>query len=337
VISIIIPTLNRAPVLAIAIKAFVAQNFPSDKFEILVVDNDSTDNTKQIVATAIAHYPSHQIQYIYEPEPGLLSGRHRGTLEAKGDILIFVDDDIEANVNWLRAIEESFNDNSVQIVGGRNLPNYEVEPPKWLEWFWQEHPYGQTCAQLSLLDFGEQVREIDANYVWGLNFSIRKKALFDLRGFHPDSIPKHLQYFQGDGETGLTLKANQLGYKAIYQPKALVFHQVPKERMTYKYFDKRSFFQGVCNSYTDIRMKGGVKSTSLKGKVKNLLKRFKQKVLTKSSILSEKEMLEKRFFTAFTEGYQFHQNAVSQNPELLNWILKPDYWDYKLPKIRIFL
>ena len=125
-ISIIIPTLNRAPSLAIAVESFVAQNFSCDSFELLVIDNGSTDNTKQIVETAIANHPSAQINYIYEPEPGLLSGRHRGALEAKGNILIFVDDDIQADVNWLQAIQESFADPSVQIVGGRNLPNYEV-------------------------------------------------------------------------------------------------------------------------------------------------------------------------------------------------------------------
>ncbi len=334
-ISIIIPTLNRSPTLAIAIKSFVTQNFPGDEFEIIVVDNGSNDDTKQIVATAIANHPDHQIHYIYEPEPGLLSGRHRGALEAKGNILIFVDDDIQADVNWLQAIQESFADPSVQIVGGRNLPNYEFEPPEWLAWFWEEHQYGQSCSYLSLLDFGDQVREIDSNYVWGLNFSIRKQALFDLGGFHPDSVPKHLQYFQGDGETGLTLKANQLGYKAIYQPRALVLHQVSKERMTYEYFEKRSFFQGVCNSYTDIRLKGQLKSTSVKSKINAFLKVITQKLLTKTKMLSEKEALQQRFHTAFLEGYQFHQNAVRQNPEILNWILKSDYWDYKLPKFRI--
>ncbi len=337
-ISIIIPTFNRADSLAIAIKSFVAQKFPSDKFEILVVDNDSTDNTKQIVEMAIANQTEHHIHYIYEPEPGLLSGRHRGAIDAKGNILIFVDDDIQADVNWLKAIESSFIDTSVQIVGGRNLPNYEVEPPEWLEWFWQSHPYGQICGQLSLLDFGEQVREIDPNYVWGLNFSIRKKALFELRGFHPDSIPKHLQHFQGDGESGLTLKAKKLGYKAIYQPRALVFHQVPKERMTYEYFEQRCFFQGVCDSYTDIRgMNGKLKSISLKDKIKAALKPLKPKFLTKSQNLSEKEALQQRFYAALLKGYQFHQNAVRKNPELLNWILKSDYWDYKLPKLRISL
>lgn len=334
-ISIIIPTYNRAFYLSIAINSCIAQTFSCNRFEILVVDNGSTDNTKQIVETAIADYTSHQIYYIYEPEPGLLSARHRGALEAKGNILIFIDDDIQADENWLQAIEETFTAPSIKLVGGRNLPKYEVEPPEWLQWFWENHLYGRTCGYLSLLDFGDRVREIDATYVWGLNFSIRKKALFELGGFHPDSFPKHLQHFQGDGETGLSLKANQLGYKAIYQPKALVFHQVLQERMTHEYFEKRSFFQGVCNSYTDIRqLNGELKSTSMKQKFKGFLKALDRKLLSRPQKLSEEEELKQRFYRALLEGYQFHQDTVYKNRELLNWILKSDYWNYNLPKLR---
>ncbi|MEI2581606.1 glycosyltransferase family 2 protein [Scytonema sp. PRP1] len=335
-ISIIIPTLNRAITLELAVKSFCFQNFSPDQFEILIVDNGSTDNTKNVTKAAIAEYPSHQIRYLNEPEPGLLSGRHRGALEAKGDILTFVDDDIEADVNWLQAIQESFNDPKVQMVGGRNLPKYEAEPPEWLKWFWIEHSYGRLCPELSLLDFGDQVRDVDANYVWGLNFSIRKSTLFELGGFHPDCIPKHLQYLQGDGETGLTQKANLKGYRAIYQPNALVFHSVSKERMTYEYFDKRYFYQGVCDSYSFIRQsQGQLKQVSFTESVKAPLKTLKQIGTQLISIQNEKYTLKARYNSAYERGYQFHQHTVRKNPELLDWILRQDYWDYKLPKLNI--
>jgi len=232
----------------------------------------------------------------------------------------------------LQAIKESFDDPTVQLVGGRNLPKYEVDPPEWLEWFWSDHPYGKECGPLSLLDFGDQVREIDANYVWGLNFSIRKSALFELGSFHPDCIPKHLQYFQGDGETGLTQKANLKGYRAIYQPKALVFHSVSKDRMTHEYFDKRYFYQGVSDSYSLIREnKNQLKQVGFIEKIKAPFRKIKQlgkKLISKEN---EKEALRDRFHHSYQKGYQFHQNAVHQNPELLEWILRKDYWDYKLP------
>jgi glycosyltransferase involved in cell wall biosynthesis len=339
-ISVIIPTLNRDKFLSLALESIAAQNYPADRFEILILDNGSTDATKSVAERFISQHGSHQIRYIYEPEPGLLSGRHRGALEAQGDILTFADDDIEADANWLLAIEEAFADSSVQIVGGRNLPKYEVEPPEWLEWFWYEHPCGRFCGYLSLLDFGTQVREINANYVWGLNFSIRKKALFEVGGFHPDCLPDRLQHFQGDGETGLTMKAKKLGYRAIYHPGALVFHQVSKARVTWEYFEKRFFLQGVCDSYTQIRQSNGqLEEKSLTERVKAWALSYKEPLLIAIGRvkLSEKDILHRRFNKAYRKGYQFHQTAVRKNPKLLEWILKPDYWDYKLPELTVSL
>jgi glucosyl-dolichyl phosphate glucuronosyltransferase len=335
-ISIIIPTMNRSRLFKLAIQSFCQQNFPVNQYEILVIDNGSTDNTKDIAGSAINEFPSHQVRYFYEPVPGLLSGRHRGALEAKGRILTFVDDDIEADVNWLQAINESFDDPTIQIVGGRNLPKYEVEPPEWFDWFWSEHPYGKLCGELSLLDFGEKIRDIDANYVWGLNFSIRNSALFELGGFHPDCIPKHLQYFQGDGETGLTQKANLKGYRAIYQPNALVFHSVSKDRMTYEYFNKRYFYQGVSDSYSFIReTEGQLKHIGFIDKIKTPLARLKREIKKSKKIQDEKKLLKECFHVFYQQGYQFHQNAIRQNPKLIEWVLKQDYWDYCLPKLNL--
>ncbi len=334
-ISIIIPTLNREKSLTLALESLAAQNFPADKFEILILDNGSTDGTKSVSEAFISRYSTHQIRYILEPEPGLLSGRHRGAREAREEILTFVDDDIEADVNWLQAIADSFADTGVQLVGGRNLPKYEIEPPEWIEWFWYEHPCGRFCGYLSLLDFGSDVREISANYVWGLNFSIRKRALFELGGFRPDCLPARLQHFQGDGETGLTMQANQLGYRAIYQPGALVFHHISKERLTPEYFEKRFFYQGICDSYAQIReSQGKLKETSPQERVKAALLSLKEPLLIASGRvkLSEKQKLHRRFDKAYRKGYEFHKTAVRNNPKLLDWVLKKDYWDYTLPQ-----
>ena len=343
-ISIIVPTLNRASSLKLALSSFCRQTLSSEQFEIIVVDNGSTDETKDVTQAVIDELPHLQIRYVHEPEPGLLSGRHCGAAAAAGDILTFVDDDIEADANWLNAIQTSFADPTVQVVGGRNLPNYEADPPAWLEWFWMEHPYGRICPALSLLDFGEETRDIDANYIWGLNFSIRKNILVELGGFHPDCIAKRLQYFQGDGETGLTRKANTIGYRAVYQPQALVFHSVSQDRMMYEYFDKRFYYQGVCDSYTRIRQDlDWGKPPSTLDKIKAPLRKIKQignRLLGNHppeivEPVTERERLQARFDREYQAGYQFHQQVVSQNSMLLAWVRKHDYWDYKLPKLEV--
>lgn len=328
-ISIIIPTLNRVDALTLALRSFVAQGLPVERFEILIVDNGSTDATRRASEQFMAQHPSHQIRYLFEPEPGLLSGRHRGALEARGSILTFVDDDIEADPRWLEAIQEAFADPSVQLVGGRNWPRYEAEAPRWIEWFWHDEPYGRSCGWLSLSDLGDRVRDIDPDDIWGLNFSIRKEALFELGGFHPDIMPRSLQYFQGDGETGLTQEAKNRGYRAIYQPHALVYHHVPAERMTYEYFDKRFFYQGVCDSYTHIRQRHrelmGARAERLQEvmeRIKGPLRPLKRRLLGKAERPDEKMALERRFHRAYARGYEFHRSTVRRNPALLTWILR---------------
>src|SRR5258707_8178805 len=120
-------------------------------------------------------------------------------------------------------------------------------------------PYcARMCGFLSLLYLGSNTIQIHPNYISALNFSIRRRALFDLVVFHPDCIPDALQHFQGDGETGLTMKAFAQGYKALFTPQATVYHFMSASRMTPEYFERRAYYQGVCDSYSRIRREGRV-------------------------------------------------------------------------------
>jgi glycosyltransferase involved in cell wall biosynthesis len=344
-ISCIIPTLNRSALLRNTIESLINQDIWPDFYEILIVDNGSTDDTKELSQKIIKETGDRQIRYIFDPEPGLLTGRHRGALEAKGDFLVFVDDDIEATPGWLQAIFDTFKRPRVQLVGGRNLPKFEVEPPSWLKSFWEPtRDGGRSCTWLSLLDLGETGLEIDPNYVWGLNFAIRKNALHDLGGFHPDSVPPELQRFQGDGETGLTMKARSYGYLAVYQPKATIYHIVPANRMTSEYFEKRAYFQGVCDSYSAIRREGisaSLDPIKLKSipmhyarRIANAIGRSLKCLQHQPSGMAETTevvAIRQRMHRAYQAGYKFHQSAVRNSPELLSWVLRQDYWDYRLP------
>jgi len=342
-ISIIIPTFNRDALLPNAIKGITKLNYPTDEYEILIIDNGSTDNTENISKTIIRENPQHTIKYIFEPSPGLLAARHKGASEAHGNIFTFIDDDIIPFPTWLETISKSFEEENVQLVGGKSIPKYEEAPPVWLQMLWEMTPYGGTsCCYLSLQDLGDQTKDIHPNYIFGLNLSIRKKALFDAGGFHPDLYPKYLQRFQGDGETGLTMCCYDNGFRAIYRPEAGVFHCIPPQRMTISYFENRMFYQGVCNSYTNIRLQKGMygknnRTTNIKKILfshlypakKALLKYFNPKKLEEEH--SELKQIRQLMVSAYNKGYQFHQTELKKNPELLKWVLKENYWDYHIP------
>lgn len=343
--SIIIPTHNRADQLFRCLNSLIELDFAFGEYEILVVDNGSTDNTKEVVDSFIIEYPQHIIRFFYDDVPGLLTGRHRGAKEALSEILVFIDDDIHADKGWLAAIMDTFNRFPiVHLVGGKCLPKYEKKPPDWINYFWHTLPDGsQLLGELSLCDFGDAEKIISPLYVWGLNYSIRKKTFYELGGFNPDCIPPQLQHFQGDGETGLSFKAYEKGYKAMYNPKAFVFHEVPSERMTLGYFDKRYFYQGICNSYTEIRKNNRITHlityNKFLGKIKNIIRPMIRLVFPKSDVAIkkkttfEREMLLARFHSMERAGYNFHQEMTRNNPIVFQWVLKENYFDYKLPII----
>jgi len=326
--SIIIPTLNRSASLRITIESLLALNSRNIDHQILVIDNGSTDDTRQTVENIIKCNPFRQVHYYFEPVPGLLSGRHRGVFESSGEILVFADDDIQADPGWLEAIAEAFRDSRVHLVGGKNLPRYQTPPPNWLDAFWHRDGDLNQCFFLSLLDFGDQIRQIDPLYVWGLNFSIRRETFFAAGGFHPECVPQDLQKYQGDGDTGLAWKVRDRGYKVIYQPRALVWHVVPGHRLTVDYFEQRMFSAGVSDSYTAIRRNGGLCYDWTK---QWPLPQVKRLIRSISARLSSDPYapVRQKVRSAWLNGYMFHQNEARKDPELLKWVLRENYWDYR--------
>lgn len=350
--SVIIPTSGRPQELGRTLESILSQDAPACEHEVLVVENGEKGGAERVVRRALRERPRSAVRYLHDATPGLLSGRHRGALEARGEILVFVDDDIDATQGWLQSIVGTFGASSVHLVGGRNLPQFEVEPPAWLEGFWYTPPHGgRACIYLSLLDLGEAELQIDANYVWGLNFAIRRATLFELGGFHPDNIADELQQFQGDGETGLTMKANERGLRAIYQPKARIHHRIPASRLTAEYFCRRAFYQGVCDSFTAVRRDPEPIRQALQAATRPAMPRrgaiggrssaagwqrgFLWRLLapTRRASAPGHEEVATEVQSAYRAGYEFHQTAVRSDPRLLDWVLRDDYWDYKLPDL----
>lgn len=322
-ISVIVPTRNRANYLHPTLKSLLQQNLPPTDYEVIVVDNDSKDQTCQVVAD-VNQINGNRVRYITEPIPGLLSGRHRGATEARGEILVYCDDDIEVSPNWLSAILEGFRYPDVHLVGGPSLPKFESPPPDWIIPYCIIKDSRITCSALSLIDLGDQVQEINPRYIWGLNFAIRKKTLFEVEGFHPDGTPQHLLHFRGDGETGLSDKLKAQGYKALYHPQAKVYHHIPSNRLTIEYFRQRFFRQGISDSYTEIRKRGTI--NGIPERIFNL----NDAAIPNQPPFNEDHLQIRR---AYIDGYNFHLDAVRQSPRLLQWVLKENYFNYRLPAL----
>ncbi|MEM4218022.1 MAG: glycosyltransferase family 2 protein [Candidatus Methanomethylicaceae archaeon] len=339
-ISVVIPTCNRFAYLQDVIRSVQHHKLRSGDFEIIVVDNCPNREPHEVVEQTSKNVDSPSF-YVRELNIGLHNGRHAGARHARGDILVYVDDDIIAAPGWLQAIAEAFEDPDVHLVGGRSLPQYEADPPDWLEVFWTHTPEGHHyCGYLSLVDLGDRPGEMDPNFVWGLNFAIRKQTLEMLGGFHPDGFPWELRRYRGDGETAVTRKAQALGLKAVYRPDALVYHRVPKSRLTVEYFERRAYLQGISDSFTAIRAYGGLppaasQPASLNWKTPlRWAKRSLRRLLRPAPPLPPDpyQEIRDRVRAAYEAGYRYHQEEVRNDPTLLEWVLRPDYWDAAVPR-----
>lgn len=266
-ISIIIPTYNRADSLDITIKSFIEQNFPKEDLELIIVDNNSSDNTKQVIYEWIKKSDIN-INYLFEARQGVHYARNTASLVAKGELLYFTDDDMLADPNLLKELVKVFenSENNIGSATGKVLPKWEILPPKWIL---------KYCVNgiLSLLDLGnETIIKNDDIGVYSCHQAIPKDIFLKSGGFNPENTAG---IWIGDGETGLNIKIKNLGYKFAYCGKSVIYHMIPPQRLTQKYLNKRYFNQGNCVSYTSFREKSPSSIQLFKGIIIFILKLFK--------------------------------------------------------------
>ena len=243
-LSVIIPTFNRERMLGNTIQSFVTQKYPQDQYEIIIADNNSSDNTKNVVEEWQKRSPV-DIKYIFEPRQGVHFARNTAAKYAKGEILFFTDDDMVADEELLYQIVKVFQmGHKIGSATGKVLPIWETEPPAWIL---------KYCNNqlLSLIDRPEDL--IIADYdvgVFSCHQAIPKNIFFESGGFNPENTAGE---WIGDGETGLNIKIKELGYKFAYTNKSVIHHIIPAQRLTQQYLNKRMANGGNSDCYTEYR------------------------------------------------------------------------------------
>ena len=344
-LSVIIPTRNRANMLKLALESMAKQNLSQRSFETIVVDNGSTDKTTNVVDSFIGELPN--LRFFHEETPGLHVGRHKGLKEAKADILVYADDDIEAFPTWLKGIAESFQDKNVALVEGKTLPNFESEPPDWILDMWCPNGKGhRILGYLSILDLGQKTKAISPQHVFGCNFSIRKSVLLESGGFHPDAFPQKLIRYRGDGESHVSNYIQSKKLVTIYNPKASVYHWVPKMRMTVEYFCCRAYNQGISDSYSAVRRAQGtipvfnkdVLTSRFKSRINRILEIAREKAtveipgviwhkIKECACIGNPQLavIRKKIALSYKSGHAFHQRMFKEDPKLREWVLRENY------------
>ena len=243
-VTVIIPAYNRGDKLAVTLRSLVNQTLSADMYEIIVADNNSTDNTASVVENAARTSPV-PIRYLMVRKQGVHYARNAAAHAARGDLLYFTDDDMEADGDMLRQLTGVFDlDARIACATGRVLPKWEVPPVAWIIRHFAD-------GNLSLQQRSEAL--LIAPYdmgVWSCHQMVRKDVLFRTAGFHPENTCGE---WVGDGETGLNHRILSMGYLFAFIGAAVTYHMIPPERMTQVYMNRRLANQGCADSYTAYR------------------------------------------------------------------------------------
>lgn len=249
--SVVIATYNRSKDLKLALESLSHQQF-SD-FEVLVIDNNSSDGTKALVESLQTAFAG-RLRYLFEPRQGKSFAVNQGLKEARGDIIVLTDDDCVFEDNYLLAVNQAFEGGGPQVgfIGGRIAPRWvDCQKPEWFDnlspdWF-KEYFWGP----LAILDYGDAPFVIDSSHVeavgkklfYGANMAVRKELFLkcgDLNVGKPVAEDTELQL--------RLLKAGVLGF---YAPSVKVLHKVSASRLKPGYYYKWYYSRGIHRELAD--------------------------------------------------------------------------------------
>lgn len=223
-ISAIICTYNREKYLDQLFKSIEKQSISQKNFEVVIVNNNSTDNTESRCMAFMDRNPRLSIKYFIEKEQGLSHARNRGIAESSGDFVTFLDDDAILTENFLEVVFEYFlNHKGVDCIGGRIFLQYEDEPPGWVSKYMAE--------MFGYFDMGDTVKEFTSRkFPRGSNMSFRK-SVFDQAGYFNTALGRRGDGMLGSEEKELFFRMHRKGFRSVYLPNALVYHYVPNSRL----------------------------------------------------------------------------------------------------------
>lgn len=261
-VSVIICCYNSASRLPVTLSHLKAQvTFGEVPWEVIVVDNASTDGTGQLATKLWGKESSSNLRVVSEPKPGLINARKKGFEVAQFEFISFIDDDNWVPDNWVFTVFNKMQAYpQAAVIGGRSEPVFEVDPPDWFD------------EEKGCFAVGEQAAEEgDVTYirgwVWGAGLNIRKTAWLDLleQGYEPLLFGRKGQNLTSGEDNELCYAFRLKGYKIIYSPMLVLQHQISLNRLNWKYISRLYRGFGTMNLVLDFykkvyryKLRGGV-------------------------------------------------------------------------------
>jgi glycosyltransferase involved in cell wall biosynthesis len=227
-VSVVIPTYNRSGLLRNAVSSVLTQD-TRIPFEIVIVDNNSQDDTAAVVRSLMDEHPE-LVRYVVEREQGNAHARNRGVQTAAASIIAFIDDDVTVESNWLTSLKEALDTREdLSFVGGKVMPQWDGPPPSWLT---PDH-----WAPLALLDYGPDELIIGGKSPRGLltaNIAFRR-TVFDEVGTFSPHLQRVKNFIGSMEDTEFLMRVCRSGKQGMYLPDMVARAPVDVERLNKSY------------------------------------------------------------------------------------------------------
>lgn len=239
-ISVVLSTYNRCEVLRNALERLSRQETNGIDYEILVVDNNSTDDTKHVIASLVER--DGHFRYIFEKRQGLSYARNAGIAAAESDLIVFCDDDIEASPTWIQKnyqAAQEFPD--ADYIGGRVLPIWDGAVPSWVR---------PTMAPFALSDFGDKPFEVspkNPRCLVGASLAVRRRAL-DKAGLFSIETQRVKNSIGSTEDFDWQMKVWAYGGHGVYAPEIVCATEVPRDRLSKAYHRRWHLGHGKFNA-----------------------------------------------------------------------------------------
>jgi len=238
-LDVVIPTYNRQDLLSRTLDSLLAARVPPGlAVSVTVVDNNSKDNTRGIVEGYMSQFAG-RLNYVFESRQGRTSALNAGIAATKGDLIGMIDDDEEVAAGWYECVHAAFSAGDVDFIGGPCVPRWGIEPPSWVP---------KDCSGvIGWIDSGAEIVPYNNEHpgmLMGGN-AVLTRAIFEKIGPYSPALGRTAKRLLAGEDRDMYDRLLRVGARGFYRPDLIIYHYIPPERLTKKYYRQWCFWNNA--------------------------------------------------------------------------------------------